>query len=119
RAFGPMVPVFKGENPNIADAVPSAETLNRNARKIVDNFPEGTGRDAVPESRAKPEIWLQFEEFKAAAEELIEESGKLVEAAKTDDLEAFQTQFKELGAACGGCHLGPRESGGKFRFEKQ
>ena len=119
RAFDPMIAIFKGENPNVVDAAASAETINTNARKILDNFPEGTGRDAISESRAKPELWLEYAEFQSAAGKLVEESGKLVDVAGTGDLEAYKTQFKALGTACGGCHRGPPDSGGKFRFEKQ
>ncbi|HJS33097.1 MAG TPA: cytochrome c, partial [Alphaproteobacteria bacterium] len=57
RAFGPLGRVIRGESQNMADAVASAETMSNNAKKIVANFPADTGRDAVPDTRAKPEIW--------------------------------------------------------------
>ena len=119
RAFKAFMPIIKGENPNVADAVASAEIVNTNAKKILANFPAGTGRDAVPETRAKPEVWSKRTDFEAANMKLIEESGRLVEAAKTNDIDVFQTQFKAFVASCGGCHDGPGKSGGKFRFEKQ
>ena len=103
----------------MADAVASAETISTNAKKIVANFPPGTGRDAVPDTRAKPEIWSRRAEFEAAAAKLVEESDKLLAAAKSNDAAALRAQFGPFGQACGGCHEGPVRSGGTFRFERQ
>ena len=119
KAFGAVKPILKGENPNVTDAVASAEIWHTNAKKIVANFPAGTGRDAVSDTRAKPEIWSKRSEFEAAAEKLVAESEKLIAAAMTNDIDAFRAQFKPFGQACGGCHEGPKKEGGKFRFAKQ
>ncbi len=48
KAFKAVIPILKGENTNVIDAMPSAETWHRNAKKIAANFPPGTGREAVP-----------------------------------------------------------------------
>ena len=119
KAFGPLIEIFKGENENFDAAMASAEIMNANAMRIVANFPAGSGRDAVAESRAKPEIWTKRAEFEAAAAKLVEESEKLIDAAKSKNLQTFRTQFKAYGAACGACHKGPKKSGGKFRFEAE
>jgi cytochrome c556 len=119
RAFKVFMPIIKGENANVADAVASAETVNANAKKLLANFPAGTGRDAVPETRAKPEVWSKRAEFEAANMKLVEESGLLVEAAKTNDIEVFRTQFKAFVTSCGGCHEGAGKAGGKFRYAKE
>lgn len=119
RAFGPLGRVIRGESQDIADAVASAEVMSANAKKIVASFPAGTGRDAVPETRAKPEIWSRRAEFEAAATKLAEESDKLLAAAKSNDVAALRAQFGPFGQACGGCHEGPSKSGGTFRFEQQ
>lgn len=119
KAFGPVKPILKGENPNVTDAVASATTWHTNAMKILASFPAGTDRDSVAGSRAKPEIWAKWAEFEAAANKLVEESAKLVEAAKSNDINLFQAQFKPFVQACGACHKGPRKEGGTFRFPKQ
>jgi cytochrome c556 len=119
KAFGPLVKIVKGENENYDDALASAEIMNANAKKIVANFPAGSGRDAVPESRAKPDIWTKRAEFDAAAAKLVAESEKLIDAAKLKDPQAFRVQFKAYGAACGACHDGPKKSGGKFRYKDE
>lgn len=119
KAFGSVKPILKGENPNVIDAVTSAETWHTNAKKILASFPVGTDRDSVEGSRAKPEIWTKRAEFDAAANTLVAESAKLIEAAKSNDINAFRAQFKPFVQACGGCHKGPRKEGGKFRFPKE
>ena len=119
KAFRPVIPILKGENPNVMDAMASVETWHRNAQKIVANFPAGTGRDDVEDSRAKPEIWSKRSEFEAAAAQLVATAEKLIAATKTNDINVFRTEFKEFCQARGGCHKGPGKEGGKFRFPKQ
>jgi cytochrome c556 len=119
KAFKVAIPILKGENPNVMDAMASVETWHTNAKKIAANFPPGTGRDAVPGSRAKPEVWSKRSEFEAAAAKLVATAEKLIAATKTNDINIFRTEFKEFGQACGGCHKGPGKEGGKFRFPKQ
>lgn len=87
-------------------------------KKIVALFPTGTGREANPDTRAKPEIWSQRAEFDAAAKTLADEAEKLAVAAATKNLDAIRAQVGPTGQACGGCHGGPATSGGKFRIEK-
>lgn len=119
KAYGPLIRILKRQSDDYGAAVASAEIMNRNAKQIVSYFPAGSGRDAVPDSRAKPEVWSKRVEFEAAAEKLIAESAKLIDATKSQDYETFQAQFKAYAAACGGCHDGPKKSGGKFRFESE
>ncbi len=118
QAFGPLGRVIRGESQNVADAVASAEVFSANSKKIVAIFPAGTGRDAVPETRAKPEVWSRRAEFEAAATKLVEESDKLLATAKSNDVAAIRGQFGPFATACGGCHEGPEKSGGTFRYEK-
>jgi len=119
KTFGVIVPIVKGENPNVTDAVPAATTVNDIAKKLKAVFPAGTGRDIVPKSRAKPEVWSKRAEFEAAADKLVAESAKLVDAAKTGNIDTFRAQFKVYVGACGGCHDGPKKDGGKFRYAEQ
>lgn len=119
RNMGAIGRVVRGEEANIAAAATAATVINENAKKIATEFPAGTGRDAIPESRARPEVWSQRAEFDAAANRLAEESAKFAEVAKGGNLEAMKTAYATLGQACGGCHEARGAAGGKFRFEKQ
>lgn len=119
KAFRPLVQIVKHESDDYDAAVASAEIMNRNAKQLVALFPPDSGRDVVPDSRAKPEVWSKRAEFEAAVEKLVAESAKLIDAAKSKDYETFQAQFKAYAAACGACHDGPKKTGGKFRFESE
>jgi cytochrome c556 len=104
-----------------AAAFSAAPQKAREANEIVRNyhtfFPAGTGRDAVPQTRATPEVWSQRSEFEGALRTLADETAKLGDVAKAGDAEAYKTQFGNVMKACGACHGGPPKSGGKFRFE--
>lgn len=61
--------------------------------------------DAVGKNRAKPEIWLMWDEFTEHAKTLEEKSAALVGAFKSGDSGAIQTAFGDMGKnGCGGCH---------------
>jgi cytochrome c556 len=73
------------------------------AEKLPGLFPKGTDRKALGEkaTRAKPEIWAKWDEFKAASEKLKSTAMQVASAAKGGDL---AMAAKGMGAACGGCH---------------
>ena len=119
KAFRIVMPVVKGENPKVADALPGAMAWHEGAKKVLAAFPAGTGRDKVADSRAKPEVWSKRAEFEAAANKMVDESAKMVAAVKSNDVEAVQEQFKPFVSSCGGCHSGKGKEGGKFRFAKE
>jgi cytochrome c556 len=87
--------------------------LQANAAKIVEDFPAGSSMTEFPgKTYAKPEIWANFDDFKAAAAVLGTEAGKLADAAKSGDMAAFAAQYDATGEkGCGGCHT-------KFRQKK-
>jgi cytochrome c556 len=113
-----MSRVARGENPDIASMTAKAAQASETLKKVALLFAPGTGRDAVAETRAKPEVWTQKAEFDAALLALINETNALGETAKGGNLDAFKAQYAKVGEACGGCHGGPSKSGGKFRFEQ-
>jgi len=64
-------------------------------------FIEGTDKG---ETRAKPEIWVETDKFKAAASTMQEEMVKLNAATKTGSLDVIKAQFGKVGQACKACH---------------
>lgn len=76
----------------------AAQTILVNLEKAATLFPEGSDEG---DTRAKPEIWQNMDEFKAAL-------GKAMDGAKavmaSTDEASFKAAFPELGGACGGCH---------------
>jgi cytochrome c556 len=97
-----------------------AEAINRAIKQK--NFPEIEGKcdvilenmDAVlvffppgsvsENSRAKPEIWSNWEEFSKHPDNVKKAAQELATAAKAQDHEAVKIKFKALGEACKGCH---------------
>ena len=101
--FGPMGDMVKGK----IDW--DQATFERWARDLAAVSTYNVERGFAPGSeegktRAKPEIWLDLEEFGEHLEELRAETAKLAEVAKTGDRDAIQAQFGATGKACKGCH---------------
>lgn len=114
-----MSAVARGQSTDIAGIPAKAAAASEAVKKVSQLFPAGTGRDAVPSTRTKPEAWTQRAEFDGAFTTLINETNTLGEVAKGGNLDAVKAQFQKVAQACGGCHGGPVKSGGKFRFEEQ
>jgi cytochrome c556 len=99
--------VVKGDIPRPQDLPAHAAALHDLGVGLTDLFPPGTDPSKV-KTEAKPEVWSDFEKFKAAAQAYETESQKLVDISKTNDLAAYQQQFGVVGKACGSCHDGFR-----------
>ena len=111
--------VARGESTDVAGIPAKSQQAVAALQKFGTLFPTGTGREAVPDTRAKPEVWSQRANFDAALTKLITETQKLGDVAKTGGVDAVKTQYAVVAEACGGCHGGPGKSGGTFRFEAQ
>lgn len=67
-------------------------------------FPKGSGPEAG-QTRAKPEIWQQWDKFVAATKALQEEATELAKVAGEGDVAMAAPQFGEMArVGCGGCH---------------
>lgn len=101
---------IKGEADQAAAAKAIAD-LQSIAPKIIDLFPPGTGMDAFPgKTGAKPEIWKEWDKFKAIPAALASEEQKLAAAIKSGDKAAVGAQLGDTGKnGCGACHTPYRE----------
>lgn len=90
------------------DIARRAGEIKEIAAKIPSFFPEGTGMDEIekPETGAKPEIWLDWENFKKAAATLKEKAETLQTVASGNgDRAAVAGAFQDMGKnGCGNCH---------------
>ena len=118
-SFGPIIAVAKGESDDFAAAQSSAQTIHDSIVKLQTLFPAGTGVGEVSGSRAKLEIWAQRAEFDAAAQNLEMAAAGLAEAAAAANIDVYRQRLAILGNACGGCHEGASDAGGKFRMAEQ
>ncbi|MDO8878458.1 MAG: cytochrome c [Pseudolabrys sp.] len=112
-----MSEAAKGVGDPKAVAVKATEAAAQ-MKKFGTLFPPGSGREAVPDTRAKPETWTQRADFNGAIDKLVTETVAFGEAAKAGNADAMKAAWPKVAEACGACHGGPPKSGGKFRFEE-
>ena len=101
---GAIVAVVKGEVSYVGDVAAHARAIHEMSKLLPGLFPEGTGRDNYPETRALPALWNDRAKFEASAKDLQVQSAKLAEVAEGGDIAAIGAQLQNLGNACGSCH---------------
>jgi cytochrome c556 len=100
--FQQMVSVSKGEKPFVKDEFLRNAVLVEQLSKLpLDGFRPGTDKG---ETRAKAELWTNMDDFKAKAETLASEAGKLVDVARAGNLKDIKVQLGKTGASCKACH---------------
>lgn len=121
--------LFKNNSANFKDArekakagtfariAVNAQTIAINARHIPALFPAGSMGSPEDKSRAKPEIWQDWDGFTEASQQLQDAANNLYKLTKDADkmavTEAQVTEaLKALGGACKNCH-------DKFRVPKK
>jgi cytochrome c556 len=78
-----------------------AEGLANGAAELKHLFPAGSN---VAESNALPAIWEQPDEFAKAIETAEKATAAFSEAVASGDKAAIGAAFRDVGAACRGCH---------------
>ena len=78
-----------------------AESIQKASLDMKKVFPEGSLQHP---SEALPSIWQNWDKFSSLADQLVAESEKLREMAKTQDQRAVMKQFARVGKTCRGCH---------------
>jgi cytochrome c556 len=100
--------VVKGEVSYGAHVKAHADAIKAISEMVGEVFPEGS---AGGESRAKPEIWQNWDKFLGVYGNYKAAAAKLAEVAGSGDLKAIGAQLGNLGKSCGACH-------GPYRKEK-
>lgn len=100
--FGPLAAMAQGKIPFDKDvAVRNSGIVEFMSKLPWDRFLPGTDQG---NTKAKPEIWLNMEDFRAKADKMQAEVAKLAQVARTGDFNAFKAQVGESGKACKACH---------------
>jgi cytochrome c556 len=96
---------IKGEGDQAA-ALAKATELAANASKIPSLFPEGSSIEQFPDkTRAKPDIWANWDKFKAVPVALQSEAQKLEAAVKDGNKQGAAEALAATGKnACNVCH---------------
>ncbi len=79
----------------------NAKKIEANMDNIVALFPEGS---TAKKSRAKAEIWQEWDDFKVKVNDLKNAARQLANAATAKDSEQVQVQYKAVGSSCRSCH---------------
>ncbi len=93
--------VAKGE-------APYSNALNTNAAEVAKIATQISGlfkeKVMVDTDRAKPEIWMQMDDFRIKAKDFEKASDTLVAAVSSGDQGAIGAALGATGKSCGGCH---------------
>lgn len=104
KAFKAVRGQLDADSPDFALIAAKATDINTRAQAIPNHFPAGTSTADGFKTEALPVIWEKPEEFKAAAQKLVDESAKLASLAPGGDKAAVAAQAMAMGGACKGCH---------------
>ena len=107
----------KAKGGQLAQIAVNAQTIAINARHIPALFPAGSTGSPEDKSRAKAEIWQDWNGFTADAKQLEDAATKLMQLTENADKMGatsaqVNTAVKAVGEACKSCHK-------KFRAPKK
>ena len=105
--FGPLGAMAKGDIPFSVETFKtnSARMASVSTMPVLTYYQEGTDTDAGDvKTRAMPEIWLDWNNFKEKMETMQKEVAKLAEVAQTGDEGAMKAQVGATGKSCKSCH---------------
>ena len=117
--FRDIARTVRTDSPDLNLVATKAAQGAEHLKKLAQLFPPGTGRDVVPSTRAKPEVWTQRADFEAVMKAMMDANDALGEDAKKGDVAKVKADWTAFAKACGDCHGGPNKAGGKFRFEEE
>ncbi len=101
--FGPMSAVAQGKASYDAKAFEhQAGRVATMAPMLIEGYPHGSHTGAT--TRAKPEIWQNYAEFKELMTAMVGKASALAEVAKEGDEDKSKAAFRELAGACRACH---------------
>ncbi len=102
RNFGSMASMVKGKKPyDAAVFARNAEIVAFMSMLPLEGFTPGSD---TGDTKAKPEIWENMDDFEAKLEKMQQEVRALAKVANTGDFNAAKSQLGEAGEACKACH---------------
>ena len=101
--FGRIGAMANGRVPfDAAQVNANADVVATMSRLPFVGFVEGTA--GTEKGRASAKIWSERAKFDDSAKKMQDEVGKLVIAARTNNLETVKTAFGAVGETCKACH---------------
>ncbi|NIO40586.1 MAG: cytochrome c [Burkholderiales bacterium] len=100
--FGSMAAMVKGKKPyNAEEFARNAEIVAFMSKLPLEGFTPGS---ETGKTKAKPEIWLEMDDFEAKLKKMQQEVDALAKVAKTGNFDNAKDQLGEVGQACKACH---------------
>ncbi len=99
----PMAAMVKGKTP-YDQAVFSRHAQDLAAAAALDHLSGYPADSESDESKALPEIWLNWDEFKKDMQDFQTQAAELAKVAAAGDLEAIKPQFGKTAETCKSCH---------------
>jgi cytochrome c556 len=88
-------------------AVENAELVAALARLPATGFGKGTEHVS---QKAKPEIWTEQAQFKEQSDRMVNESARMLAAARANNLDQLKAAYAATAATCKSCHDGYRNN---------
>ena len=104
KAMKGITEQLKSNNLSLAEVRRHADLIARYAPQVVSWFPPGSGPETGRRTRAKAEIWQDFETFRQRAQAFEAEAANFNRVAQTTDVEGMRAARAELANACKNCH---------------
>ena len=98
---GAATQIVRGKVDPDGDLVMHAKALAALSSNIPRLFPEGSD---FGETKAKDEIWSQWDKFEQAANDAKMATAAFSEAVSSGDADRIAKTFKDVGDSCKGCH---------------
>lgn len=98
---GAATQIMRGKVDPEGDLVIHANALAALSSNIPRLFPEGSD---FGETKAKDEIWSQWDKFEQAANDAKMATAAFSEAVSSGDADRIAKTFKDVGDSCKGCH---------------
>ncbi len=98
---GAATQIMRGRVDPEGDLVIHANALAALSSNIPRLFPEGSD---FGETKAKDEIWSQWDKFEQAANDAKMATAAFSEAVSSGDADRIAKTFKDVGDSCKGCH---------------
>ena len=101
--FGPMTDMVRGKAPfDQADFAKRAKRIEFYSQQLLEGFPPGSDKGAKTD--AKPEIWQDFDDFKAKLSDFQDAAAILASTAAQGDEAASKKAFMATAKSCKACH---------------
>lgn len=104
-AFKTVGDELKSSAPDVNSLGPALQEIVSRSNDQLQYFPTGSGPESHEKTRAKADIWANFEAFSKSQDGFVVKAKALAQAqASGADAAALAGQYRELGEACKGCH---------------